>query len=581
MIGACLAPAIPAHADEAPSEARKRLNQQFNKAIHSLIEASQNETQREHRRKALLPTDPSRLYLFIPPGDDSNQPAVDDAALARVQQIFGEKIFQLAVRSIQADEAGQAYRWLHEVLRYIPDHKEATRLLNMPKNRAARIRPGQRTHPKYGWKTGSYLQIDTPNFRITTNRGEAAGKKLADTLEELNSAWRQLFFDYWSRPAALKVALTGRPLTLRSKAKHQVVLFRDRIQYTEFVKAIEPNAQMTLGYYHAPSRTAFFFGDESNQSTWRHEATHQLFQEKKRTPSRVGETAHFWVVEGIALYMESLKNSNNLASLGGIESDRLQFARYRFLRESFYVPFDRFAALGRIDLQQDPQIRKLYSQAAGLTHFFMNGKDDQRRSAFIDYITSVYAPETKANALAKLVDDNPSQIDQQYHDFLNVDDSDLLMLDPSVRLHNLAFGSTHITDRGLQAVERLEKLVWLDLKGTKISDLGTTHLPTAESLIQLSLEQTQIGNETVARLAPALQLEDLDLSHTNINDDALSMIAKFPNLKILWLTGTEVSDEGIRHLHNHANLREVDLSGTKVTPAGQQQLQEMLQNKSE
>ncbi len=581
MIGACLAIIAPVRAEQPITEARKRLNQQFNKAVHKLIEESQDETQREHRRKALLPTDPSRLYLYIPPAADSTQTGLNDGSLNRVQKIFGDKIFQLAVRSIKVDAAGQAYRWIHEVLRYNPDHKDAKRLLNIPKNRIPRIRPGRRPHPKYGWQAGSYLQIDTPNFRITTNGSDASAKKLAATLEELHSAWRQLFFDYWSHPGMLKAALNGRPITHRRTAKHQVVLFRDRIQYTDFLKEIEPNAQMTLGYYHSPSRTAFFFGDESNESTWRHEATHQLFQESKRTRPRVGEAEQFWVVEGVALYMESLKHSNNLIALGGFEADRLQFARYRLLREKFYVPFDRFTALGRTELQQDPHIRKLYSQAAGLTHFFMHSKDGQRRSAFIDHITSVYRQEPKGNTLAKLVGDNPSQIDQQYHDFLNVDDAKLLMLDPSVMLRNLAFGSTRITDQGLQALVRLEKLIWLDLTATKVSDLGTSRLPSAQSLTQLSSEQTQIGNETVARLAPATRLENLDLSHTKIDDDALSIIAQFPNLKILWLTGTTVSDEGIRHLHNHANLREVEVSGTNVSPEGQRRLQDTLATEPE
>ena len=162
---------------------------------------------------------------------------------------------------------------------------------------------------------------------------------LAHTLEELQAVWRQCFFPLWSDRSALQRAWTGGSLRPPRRHLHQVVLFRNRQDYLDYLRTIEPQAQLTLGYYHAPSRTAYFFsGEASLAASWRHEATHQLLHECLSAGPHVADDANIWMVEGVAVYMESLRTCQGYRTLGGLDADRLQYARYRALREDFYLP---------------------------------------------------------------------------------------------------------------------------------------------------------------------------------------------------------------------------------------------------
>ncbi len=99
-------------------------------------------------------------------------------------------------------------------------------------------------------------------------------------------------------------------------------------------------------------RRAYFFADKQNDDrTLYHEATHQLFYESRPVAAEVGWKANFWIVEGIAMYMESLRQEDGFYVLGGFDDQRLNAARYRLLHDKFYVPLDEFSRYGRTKLQ--------------------------------------------------------------------------------------------------------------------------------------------------------------------------------------------------------------------------------------
>ena len=163
-----------------------------------------------------------------------------------------------------------------------------------------------RRHTKLGWSRG-YWTITSPHFVITTNTSQKRGIELARSLEELHTVWRQLFFSLWSNRDALKNRLGGGKQPLGPSRKHQVVFFRNREEYVQHIDRIEPRARITAGYYSASTATSYFFdGDEARRSSWFHEVTHQLFQETRGVVSGIGESANFWALEGVAMYMESL-----------------------------------------------------------------------------------------------------------------------------------------------------------------------------------------------------------------------------------------------------------------------------------
>jgi hypothetical protein len=311
---------------------------------------------------------------------------------------------------------------------------------------------------------------------------------------------------------------------------------------------------------------AFFVGGEDvNEATWRHEATHQLFSERPRSSAVVGAEHNFWLVEGIALYMESLQRCGPWLTVGGIEADRLQYARYRALREEFCLPLEQLAALDQAALQAHPEIQRLYSQAAGTTHFLMHGQNGRHATALRGLLQQLYLRNDSANSLPKLTGSSWEELDAAYREFLQVRDEQLELLDPRITIRNLALGKTSVTDIGMQRLPSLERLEWLDLSGTTVSDAGTHGLAATGGLRQASFEHTAVGDETVARLTASRQtLEQLDLAHTQITDAALASIAQLPRLEQLWLTGTEITDGAAEHLRRLPRLRVLDLSGTKL-----------------
>ena len=226
------------------------------------------------------------------------------------------------------------------------------------------------------------------------------------------------------------------------------------------------------------------------RNTWIHESTHQFFQESGTVAPRVGEQGNFWIIEGIALYMESLIDHNTCATTGGADADRLQFARFRKLSEGYYVPLSELVEYGREQVQKDENIRQLYSQSAGLSHFFMHGEGGCMMRPLIEYLKSVYRGVAQRQTLEAEVGTDYAQLDRGYQAFLNVTDADLAFLNRGVR--NLCLGHTAVTDAGLEQVHECAQLQWLDLSFTAAGDAGLARFAAAEKLEQLNLEQTRI-----------------------------------------------------------------------------------------
>jgi hypothetical protein len=152
-----------------------------------------------------------------------------------------------------------------------------------------------------------------------------------------------------------------------------VVYFRDRDDYVRSLKPAFANIEISIGVYADAARRAYFFaGDEYEERNLYHEATHQLFHESRPVAPGVGKNHNFWIIEGIALYMESLREEDGYYVLGGFDDQRMRDARHRLLVDGFYVPLSELISYGMADVLSDERIATLYSQAAGLTHFLIH-----------------------------------------------------------------------------------------------------------------------------------------------------------------------------------------------------------------
>lgn len=534
-----------------------------------------------------IPRDPRRHYFFFPFEADLAEPPRGASQLVtywhekfmecRRQQ--AARLFDVARQAVEIGDEAAAYRLLHEVLHEDPAHQQARRILGYLEGRLGRYRPERRPnrgpHPLFGWPSDRYWQIESEHFRVTTNLNAHIGRDVARYLERVYAVWRQLFYQYWSVPGRLTARFRGEQRSLGPDHVFSVVLFRDRDEYVRQLGIAEPQIGISVGYYSRKHETAFFYaGDDTARTTWIHESTHQFFQENGTAVSLVGEQKNFWVVEGVALYMESLVDHVQYATTGGADAERLQFARFRKLSQKYYVPLAQLVSYGRERMQQDPKIRALYSQTAGLTHYLMHGADGRWMAPFMQYMKAVYSGMAQVETLARETGQQYERLDQGYCEYLNVTDADLGFVEPGVK--KLCLAHTKVTDDGLATLPDVSELDWLDLSFTSISNEGFAHVAAARKLKQLNLEQTRITDDALDTIAGFKDLEELDLSQTAITDKGLKKLSRLGRLKILWLTGTQITNRGLSALTSLRNLELLDVQSTDVTPTAYDQLRRRL-----
>jgi hypothetical protein len=537
-------------------------------------------------RRWIIPRHSGRQYFFVPEGTDATAPARNaphvvqqwHANLMELRREQAERLFEQARSELAADRPALAYRLLFEVLHEDPNHAEARRILGYEKLRSGGWENpyGKGTtvvtldHPHFGWQRRTYWRLETEHYSIHTNHSPKEALELARHLEDLHAIWRQAFFSYWTNAEALQHRFAGgtEPL-LKKETKLKVVLFKSRQEYASQLAEAEPKIGLTTGIYRVADQTAYFFGgDAAVIPTWYHEGTHQLFQEMDRFGDEPGKERNFWIIEGAALWMESLARHVGFWTIGGFDADRLQFARYRALSGDFAMPLDKLVTLGREEMQQDADIRKLYAQAAGLTHFLMEAGGGRYAEATTRFIRSVYEQTDKAETLSTLAETDDAALDQAYREFLLVTDADLATITGPARIRNLSLGRTAVTDAGMKHLAGCTNLAWLDLSLTSVGDDGLAAIKDCRQLKQLFLEGTKITDASLPLIGSLAELEELDLSAVRISDDALISLAGLKKLKVLYLTKSPVSDKCLTHLKGLKTLDTLETTGTKITPTG-------------
>ncbi len=534
---------------EPPAADRAQLDSSFQQALDEVADVCDRlalKEQAQITRAWYVSRQPGRQYVFLPRGVDSFAPPESAADPVKkwyekfrgVRQAQAAELFKLAERALAREEFDVAYQLVYEVLREDPDHKAARSILayvvaqRLPD--ADQPAPAKTRHGLLGWPR--YWKVTTPHFEISTDHSWAEGVDLGRRLEELHVAWRQMFFRHWSSGRALAGWFEqGGPagLTRVSTKKYHVVCFRDRDEYQAAMAKHNPGLGETEGLYLDQRGEVWLYAghDAVARETALHEVTHQLFHETIQPARNVGDIDNFWIIEGIALYMQSFasRGEYGYATLGGFDARRLQFARYWLKNQGYYLPLADLTSLGKLHLQRHEDLQRLYTQSAGLTHFLMNHEQGRYRDGVIDYLRLVYAGAQKSDTLAKLTGVEFRVLDEQYKNSLSVTDEDLLQrLNPPQFVTVLTLGGTEVTNEGLKALAGYDRLELLDLSATRVTDEGLVHL---------------------AGLA-------------NLND--------------LWLTGTAVTDQGLAHLGGLKKLARVEVSGTKVTPDGLAKLKQSL-----
>ena len=454
-------PLLAAEPDELIRGARQAQTD-YRREIERL--AAENPGDAERIRRVLPPSGPDRIYLPRLPlelGTGENGPVPFE-----LREKYAEEQFQRAKRAAEKNRGNLAMQLAIAAIEANPDHEEIRKLLGFKlyENcwRTAwevdRLRKGGVDHPVFGWMPKEHVErylagerfvksrwipaaeeaklrtniangweIDTEHYRVLTDLSLEEGVRLSRRMEHLYRAWKLLFFRFQLTDDTLSRMFRG---TIPSGAppRHRVLLYRNRSDYVANLRSIEPNTEvleLSGGSYYPATKTAYFFPVDDSmdafdaefiRKTPYHEGTHQLFLETR--PAKLpGQTANFWIIEGIAMFMETLRVEDAHYVLGDADDDRLEAAR-RHKRDGYYVPFDVLVQLNQEAFVSFPQFQRLYSQAAAMTHFLMLAEDGRYRDGVVQLLRLVYSGADRVNSLSVWTERSFQQLDEEYGRFL-------------------------------------------------------------------------------------------------------------------------------------------------------------------
>ena len=521
-----------------------------------------------------------QTWLVFPPTSERTESNNKDDLINKWQSRFENLRRRHALylldeiqKLLEAKEETAAYRLVWRAYREDPQNKQLRFVLQSFLNASgvdSKARLAATPHPKYNWPAKSFHRVQLPHFRVVSNADANVLENWTQELEKIFAVWTQAYPDLWLAPGALKNRLAGKNVPLERKAEMNVVLFSSREAYLQQLGKTEQLIESSVGYYSPKDTTSFFYVEENiiSYPTLVHELTHQILQEASllRGSEPWQTESDFWIVEAIALHAESIWIGDDIATVGGWESPRLQVARYRMLRDDYWMDWDLLRSHSAENWKQQEELARAYTQSAGLAHLWLDNPDPAKREAFFKYLTSVY--RNKPNS--KLLDSGipTSEIKNQYEEMLQVSAESLKQLLPNRPLEECVLIGCELPSDGLLFLGSQTQLKWLDLSFMALTDTHCEALSKMSNLERLSLEGTPITNSALRNIEGLQKLTELDLSGTKIDDQGLQQLTELPHLETLWLTQTQVSDASLASLENMKTLKFVQVDGSRVTSEG-------------
>lgn len=419
-------------------------------------------------RGLIAPRDPQKIEAHaLPrgvqpeiPNDLPPERAEAIRNLRRIRSDHAHELYLLSRRAVQRGFPSFAYELLPEVAAANPDHVAARRLLGYVRNGDEWVTPFEKQmalrnvwHDRYGWLPKSHVEryvtgeryvngrwmsaaqeaeirrdfrnaweVRTEHFLVKTNYSLERGVEVARKLEVFHDYMRRTFAAFFHSPEQLQRLFEGgaaRGPQLAVPRPYVVHYFRTKDEYQRALIHKIPQISITKGLYYTTDRVSYFFHDENVEPTLYHEATHQMFYEIFPGERMIADAANFWIIEGIACYLESFRVEDGYYSVGDPNYVRFLNARFRYLNDGYYVPLARFASVGMRAFQNDPNIARNYSQASGLAHFFMHYEGGRYRDALVTHLAQLYDPRsTRAQSLADLTGVSFEKLDRQYGEYL-------------------------------------------------------------------------------------------------------------------------------------------------------------------
>jgi hypothetical protein len=425
-------------------------------------------------RRLAEPVDTSELRLAplpraVQPAIDPELPAEERqwrTRLRTLRQEYAKDLYALSRQAHREGHVGYSYDLLREVTLNDPDHAAARAFLGFVRSQDEWLSPFESRmqrekkvwHEEFGWilrdhveryergerynGSGRWLSADkdavqhqtfesgwvirTEHYQIKTNHSLERGVVLARKLEEFHGLFFQIMAGFFNPAEQVEQAARKASNRPTEAAPNHVYYFRTKSEYESALRKVtDQKVEITRGMFIPRTGIAYFYFDPEagdDDSTLYHEGTHQLLSGGRPAARDIGIKANFWIVEGIACYMESFHREENGFVVGDARHGRLQAARAHFVREGYYVPFRDFVQMGMVAFQTAPQIGKNYSQAAALTHFLLHFDEGRYREALIEHLSQLYSPLPRVReapeSLEQLTGLGADEFDRKYAEYV-------------------------------------------------------------------------------------------------------------------------------------------------------------------
>ena len=412
--------------------------------------------------------------------------------LQAVQLDYAKGLYNQAQLALNHNLASTTYRILLEILTVCPDYADARRILGYELYKQTWVTPYERKmledgyvdDPTFGWlpkddveryhngerrfssgitgfgSKGRWIakdreaevrrdfrnawEIRTANFIVRTNHSQEKGVEIARALEDFHEYFRFLFAGFYTTPQQSQALFRGGSgRTLPDSKRYVVHYYASKDEYVRTLISRIPMIAETNGLYMQEDQIAYFFHnpEETSLAPLYHEATHQLFYESQETrtkPRNPGNLSHFWIIEGIACYMESFDRSPDGSSFvtGNPSYIRFVNARQNLLHKNVFLPLQHLDSMGQLAYQQPPilALQQRYSESTGFAHFFMHYNNGEFRDALINHISQLYSshPRVSQNpdSLSRLTDVSYSELDQLYRNYCTEIDQQIALEAP-------------------------------------------------------------------------------------------------------------------------------------------------------
>ena len=498
------------------------------------------------------------------------------------------RVYDLAKKAAGEGDNSVAFQLLHEVVHFDRDHEEARSVLGHKDKGDSwqintdrlKVRKNRPNHKVVNWKQGDYITVITPHFTIDSSASEEETKILAEDLEKWHDVWRQVFFEFWTS-ASVKRWIEKKVSFKEPKKRYDVVFFKNHDEYISSLEKKVKGIGVSTGYYSQDLQVSFFSAgdDPQNIDTWKHELSHQLFRETVRARPMPFKEHFLWLDEGIAMYFESITDSNDYVTLGGFDARRLQYARIRKLREGFFVPTAKLSSMSQGDFQSNGDISSLYSESAGIAHMLMNSDRGRMQPKINEFMKAIHKRRVEPDAFEKILGKPYQQLDLEYLKYLETNSDEVIdhLQRPDLRTE-LALPNANLSEVAFESIGTCKNLRWLDVTGSKITPGCVQALRGCEKLKQIFFTRCQVDPAAFSSLNQLRGLEELDLSASSVTTRDLLALTKSTKLKVLRLTATPLGDDAPPIIAQMQTLKTLDISKTKISDLAVKRLQLTIPN---